>query len=125
MSHLIIADDNEPLRAAVAAILDAAGHRVIAECDVHGVLGALNTRRADILLIDIAMPGAEGLEAITAVQRQFPHLRIIAMSGAPFGGIYLDLARRLGAPRTLAKPFDADSLFAAIADTEDRPARAS
>jgi DNA-binding response OmpR family regulator len=54
------------------------------------------------------MPEKEGLETIVDLRREFPHVKIIAMSaGSERAKInLLDLARRLGAQHTITKPFD-------------------
>lgn len=72
----------------------------------------------DLIVTDIVMPEKEGLQAIMDIRRDFPKVRIIAMSG---GGIieaetYLKLAEKLGADRILIKPFRANELLAMVAE---------
>jgi CheY-like chemotaxis protein len=55
-----------------------------------------------------------GLPTIRVLRGDYPNLKIIAMSGG--GQPRLDIAGRLGANRTLAKPFSAQQLIAAIND---------
>lgn len=75
---------------------------------------ALNHRQpCELILTDILMPEKEGLETIREMRRDFPGLKIIAMTGGGQGGglNFLDAAKRLGADATLEKPFDLASLF--------------
>lgn len=62
------------------------------------------------------MPDKEGLETIMELRRDFPEVKIIAISGG--GRVkpeeYLDLADKLGAHRKLTKPFVREELLAAV-----------
>ena len=74
------------------------------------------SRPADLVVTDIVMPGQEGLETIMRFREEYPDVKIIAMSGAGrnTGQSYLDLAQKLGANRTLAKPFSIEHFLAAV-----------
>jgi CheY-like chemotaxis protein len=64
------------------------------------------------------MPDQDGLESIRALRREFPASRVIAMTGgSDMIGIlnYLDVAKMLGASRTIQKPFDVNALLDAVA----------
>jgi len=69
------------------------------------------------------MPDREGIETITEIRRDYPDARIVAMSGGGrMGpGNYLELASRLGAQRTLAKPFSMADVQEAIEDLLKTP----
>ena len=60
---------------------------------------------------DLVMPEKEGLETILELRREFPQVKIIAMSGGSERAKLnlLDLANRLGAHFTLQKPFEMES----------------
>jgi CheY-like chemotaxis protein len=62
------------------------------------------------------MPDKEGLETIMELRRDYPEVKIIAMSGGgrlgPGG--YLDMAKKLGAQRTVAKPFTREAVLEAV-----------
>jgi CheY-like chemotaxis protein len=63
------------------------------------------------VITDILMPEQDGIETIAQLRREFPDVRIIAMSGASSmtGFDYLSVPRELGA-RILRKPFDISEL---------------
>jgi CheY-like chemotaxis protein len=71
---------------------------------------------ADLLITDILMPGQEGIETIVQFRRNYPEVKIIAMSGGGRnnGQSYLELAKKLGALRTLAKPFSIKDFLATV-----------
>jgi DNA-binding response OmpR family regulator len=62
------------------------------------------------------MPGKAGLETIIEFRQDFPQVPVIAMSGTPRSGCYLVMADRLGAAKTIEKPFQPKELLAAVQD---------
>ena len=78
---------------------------------------ALFRKNPDYLVItDLIMPDQEGIETIIQLRKEFPTVKIIAMSGGGRIGpdIYLDTAGRLGATKTFVKPFDHEEFLAAV-----------
>ena len=67
----------------------------------------------DLLIIDIIMPNKEGIETIDELRKEYPDIKIIAISG---GGLrlearqYLDLALKIGVKAALKKPFERDEI---------------
>lgn len=114
MPHLLLIDDDGLFREILAAALVRAGH-VVVQAE-NGRQGAEFFRKApaDLVITDLVMPDREGIEMIAALRRDWPTLPIIAMSGG--SPVYLTLAARLGAQRTLAKPFAPPLLLRAIDD---------
>lgn len=113
--NLLLADDDADLRYALRRILERAGFVVSEAENGDQALHALEGATFDLLITDLIMPTREGLETIQACRRLHPELPIIAISGG--GRIkpddYLALAKRLGAQRTLAKPFSGEELIIA------------
>lgn len=70
----------------------------------------------DLVLTDLIMPDMEGVELIIALRQIEPNVKIIAMSGGGCNGpeAYLKVAQRLGAIRTLTKPFSSAELAEAV-----------
>jgi YesN/AraC family two-component response regulator len=74
---------------------------------------------ADLIITDLIMPNKDGIGMIIDLKKEFPEVKIIAMSG---GGVnrpegYLDGAKKLGANRTLTKPIDRDKMLTAVKET--------
>jgi CheY-like chemotaxis protein len=92
------------------------------ECDLtfaangQEALNVLAHTPIDIVITDIMMPVKEGLETIIAIRRDFPRVKIIAMSGGGSLGTrqYLEIAKALGASCVVQKPFSRTTLLAAI-----------
>jgi len=105
--RVLVVDDNEDLRTVVQLSLQAEGYEVVAVQSGREVAAALRQCGAGIVVTDILMPDQDGVETIAQLRREFPEVRIIAMSGASSltGFDYLSVPRELGA-RILRKPFD-------------------
>ena len=109
----MVIDDDNGFREMVRVALTKAGYVVTEAGD--GKIGLASYRQdpADLVLTDILMPNADGLETIRNLRRHDPQVKIIAMSGARTQS-YLALASTFGAQRVLAKPFAFDVLLTAI-----------
>jgi CheY-like chemotaxis protein len=107
MASILIADDDESIRTLLGQMFRADGHTVQAAAGGLEALKACRDRKFDLLFCDLFMPGMEGLETIRGLRKEFPHLRVVAMSGGAFsyGGDLLQVARMMGAAAILEKPF--------------------
>ena len=112
MSKLLVIDDEKLARVTMRKILERAGHEVVeATNGVEGV-DLYRAGKFDLVITDIIMPDKEGVETIMELTRDFPDVRIIAISG---GGRtrnldFLKLAKQHGAKQVLAKPFSQSDL---------------
>jgi DNA-binding NarL/FixJ family response regulator len=80
--NVILADDHTLVRAGIRVLLEKLpAVKVIGEAsDGREVLNLLKVQRADVVVMDIAMPGLNGLEAAERMTRDFPDVRIIILS---------------------------------------------
>jgi DNA-binding response OmpR family regulator len=117
LRRILIAEDNEDMRAFIKVALEQAGYEVELAPDGRRALSLQRERGADLLITDLFMPERDGFETIDCFRREFPGVKIIAMSG---GGElskkhdYLSTAGLLGVDAMLRKPFDLDELLGAI-----------
>lgn len=111
--RVLVIEDNADLRDVVRLALEGAGHDVLTATQGVEGLACLNGHPVDLVVTDLFMPEMDGIELITALRRQFPGVRIVAMSGRP-GVDYLSVAKELGAARILRKPFVMDELLSAV-----------
>ena len=81
-ASILIVEDEEPVRTSLAEILKVLGHRVRCAADGLAALVEIDKEVPEILLSDLNMPGMSGFELLPLVRRQFPAIRVIAMSGA-------------------------------------------
>ena len=116
MARILIIDDEDELRSMLRQMLEQAGHEVTEAVNGAEGIKLYEQDRPDLVITDIIMPEKEGVETIIALRRADPDLPIIAISG---GGRlqatdFLTMARKLGARRTLSKPFRRDQLLEAV-----------
>ena len=80
--RVILADDHTLVRAGIRALLEKLpGVKVIGEAgDGREVLNLVKAQTPDVVLMDIAMPGLNGLEAAERMARDYPDVRIIMLS---------------------------------------------
>jgi CheY-like chemotaxis protein len=122
MARILVVDDEQLFLFTVAQLLSAVGHEVVTARD--GLKAARHWRAAafDLVITDIFMPERDGIETILALRQEHPEIGIIAMSGrVDTSTSYLGLVARLGACRTLTKPFTAEQLHAAVGDALPPP----
>jgi two-component system cell cycle response regulator CpdR len=83
VARILIAEDEEPLRALVARALMSDGHEVVTAADGAEALDKLQSEGGafDLLLTDIKMPVMDGLALALAAARDFPKLPILLMTG--------------------------------------------
>ena len=106
--RLLIADDDADMRQSMRLLLERAGYEVALAPNGERALSLQRELPADILITDIFMPETDGLETIQRFRREFPGVRIIAMSGGSVrvrGMGYLETAGIAGADAVLRKPF--------------------
>ncbi len=116
MSHRILVVDDEPaVRDVLRTMLEKHGYTVTEAGDGAQAARALTDASFDLVVTDIVMPEREGLETIRFIRRDFPHIRIIAIS-APSNKDYLRAAERFGAERTFTKPFSLSELATSVRD---------
>jgi CheY-like chemotaxis protein len=115
MARILIAEDEEALRAMCARGLTMSGHEVMTACDGGEALDLLKREsgRFDLLLTDIRMPVMDGIALALASARDFPELVILLMTG------YADQRERAQGLDALihdviAKPFTLAVLRAAV-----------
>ncbi|TAH37403.1 MAG: response regulator [Planctomycetota bacterium] len=119
LRRILIADDEADVRNTLRRILERAGYEVIETEDGRQALRALELRAPDLLVIDLAMPGMDGIQVLRELRLRRIQVPVIAYSGAPASDVTLDSARLLGAVAVLGKPFEPAQLLGAIAGALD------
>lgn len=114
---IVIADDVEEIQHLVTSWLEEEGHVVVRAGSGREIVRIVRERPVDLVITDILMPDGDGLDAILAINRAQPSLRILAISG---GGrsqpadACLRVAKGVGADVVLLKPFRRAQMLAAV-----------
>jgi CheY-like chemotaxis protein len=120
MALILVIDDDESIRKAVRTLLVHRGVDVLAADSGAAGIKYLESFAIDAAIVDIFMPGMDGLEIIRAFSQRVPRVPVIAMSGGLFrdrhgtAPDFLCMAGRLGADFCLRKPFRPDQMMAAV-----------
>jgi DNA-binding NtrC family response regulator len=81
-----------------------------AAADGEQALRAMERRAFDVVLLDMRMPGAQGLEVLRAIKQRWPASEVVIITGYPTVASARE-ALRLGACDYLAKPADPDQVM--------------
>ncbi len=116
MPRVLVVDDESEIRGILRDILEFGGFEVL---DASNGIEAIECQRklpVDILITDIVMPEKDGIEAILEFRRDFPSVKIMAISGGDRSGPedYLTAAKMAGADRTLTKPFRSEEILETV-----------
>jgi CheY-like chemotaxis protein len=116
MAHILIIDDDHQFRTMLCQLIERNGHKVTEASGGEEGIRLYRKNPADLVITDIIMPGKDGIETIQELKKDFPHIKIIAISGGGRLGPkdYLHLAKMLGAQRILSKPIELANLSKAI-----------
>jgi DNA-binding NarL/FixJ family response regulator len=118
--HVLLADDHTLVRAGIRALLEKLpGVKVAGEAsDGREVMDLIKTQQPDVVLMDISMPGLNGLQALARITRDFPHVRVIILSMHP-NDEYVLQALKSGASGYLLKRAATAELPAALKSVVD------
>jgi DNA-binding NarL/FixJ family response regulator len=113
--RVLLADDHPLVRSGIRSVLDRISRiQVVAEAgDGHEALRLIEEYQPDVVLMDIAMPGLNGLQATARITKEFPNVRVIILS-MHLNDEYVSRALISGAAGYLVKTSSASQLEQAI-----------
>ena len=118
MTSVLIVDDDDTFRRTIARDLGNQGFEVAQAASVEEALAVLGARPIDVLLTDLRMPGADGIDLLASARSVSSRTRAILMSGFASARDY-QRAIECGAVRVLCKPFTSGELMQAIRQAID------
>jgi YesN/AraC family two-component response regulator len=118
MARILIIDDEPQIRSMLILMLEREGYEVVEAPDGVEGIKVYRQNPADLIITDLIMPNKDGIGMIIDLKKEFPDVKVIAMSG---GGLnkpdgYLKGAKKLGAACTLTKPIDREEMLRAVKD---------
>ncbi len=126
MQNVLVIDDEADVRDGIKRVLDRAGFSVRVIDNATDAMLELKRSAADVVITDIIMPRVNGVDAIEYILREFPAVRVVAISGGGNFDVtgyqpaaitttaYLAAAKRAGAHSILTKPFETRELIQAV-----------
>ena len=116
---ILVVDDEPNIRKLLAGVLEDEGYRVVGAADAAAARAALAAEAADLLLLDVLLPGTDGLAFLAELAATPASPPVIMMSGHGTIQTALD-ALRLGALDFIEKPLQPARLLVAIASALER-----
>ncbi len=108
--RVIVADDDELMRETVSDILKLKGFNVITAATGTGVIEATERLHIDLAVLDIKMPGMNGVEVLRKLKEVSPNTKVIFITAYIEDDIAHE-AMKTDALAVLSKPFDPERLF--------------
>ena len=115
-ANILLVDDEIPFVETMTKRLSKRGINIVTAFSGHEALGHLAAGKdVDVVILDVKMPGMDGLEALTEIKREYPAIDVIILTGHSA----MDTAikgMRLGAFDYLTKPCELEALIEVIED---------
>jgi DNA-binding response OmpR family regulator len=123
VAHVLVVDDDETVSTVVAGYLDRAGHEVSLIADGQAALDAITQRRPDLVVLDLMLPGMDGLEVCRHARDAYPDLPVVMLTALAEPDDRI-AGLELGADDYVTKPFSprelvlrVDSVLRRVAST--------
>ena len=119
MARILIIDDEDQIRKMLRQMLERAGYEVDDAPNGKEGIQRFRQQPADLIITDIIMQEKDGIETIMELRREYPDVKIIAVSG---GGTRLTCdsclraAEVAGADRSFTKPVNVSGLLDAVSE---------
>ncbi len=111
--NILVVDDDMSVRTTFSSVLRQEGYRVTAVKNGYEAIKAIDEESFDLALVDLGMPGMDGIEVLEKIKTRRPQTRVIIFTG--YGSITTAVeAMRKGATDYLNKPFSPQELKAGV-----------
>lgn len=118
-ARVLLVDDEEDFLATLAERLETRGLKVNAVTSGEEAVAKVDEQSFDLIVLDLAMPGMDGLETLKRIKAKQPEAEIIILSGQ--GSIKTSIeAMKLGAEDFLQKPVNITDLLDKISEAKDK-----
>ena len=113
MTDILVVDDDQSIATAFQHFLAFEGHACRLASSAEDAIRLVDERRPDLVMMDVRMPGMNGLEALQQLRARFPDLYVVIMTAYGTSQTSID-AIRAGAFDYVTKPLDLDELRSVI-----------
>src|SRR5512147_751282 len=114
MAEILIVDDDQSIASAFERFLRLEGHECRLASNAADAIRLVGEREPHLVMMDVRMPGTDGLQALAQMKRLRPSLQVVIMTAHGTSQTSID-AMRAGAFEYVTKPFDLDKLRSVIA----------
>jgi two-component system, NtrC family, nitrogen regulation response regulator NtrX len=113
MAAILVVDDEPNIRRLLTSLLTAEGHSARSAATGEDALSAVADEEPDVVLLDLALPGASGLHILATLRTTHPALPIVMMSGRATLADAVS-ATKIGAFHFLEKPLSAEAVLLTV-----------
>jgi DNA-binding NtrC family response regulator len=117
--RILLVDDEERFRSNLEKLLRAQGLTVTAKDSGAAALEEIQVQAYDVVLLDIRMPGMDGLATLSAIKKIAPEVEVIILSGHASLDAAVDI-NRLGGYDYLMKPCSLDEILLKISAAHEK-----
>jgi len=113
MNKIMVVDDEKNIRDSLGGVLTDDGYSVVTAPSAEDALGALPRERPDVVLLDIWLPGMDGIKALQKIKAMCPDVQVIMISGHASIDTAVE-ATKLGAYDFIEKPVSLDKVILTV-----------
>jgi CheY-like chemotaxis protein len=119
--RVLVADDYEDTRALTRFILEQHGFEVVEASDGFDAVKKALEQHPDIILMDLAMPIMDGIQATQAIRQHDDLADVPILAVTAYGDFYSERARDAGCNDVIQKPVEINQLQPLVSRFIDRP----
>lgn len=112
-AKIMVVDDEPGIRSLLTTFLSKAGYEVTQVADAAALMGLFTGPQPEVILLDLKLPDADGLELLPQIKKQWPQTEVIMLTGHATLDAAVS-ATKLGAYDFQKKPFDHKSLLLSV-----------
>jgi len=120
--EILLVDDDQNFLAITKKLLAKRGYTVQTASSWLEVLESLGSQKIQVAILDVKMPGMNGIEVLKMIKTQFPLVQVIMLTGIPTVGCASD-SLKVGALSYLIKPADFEELLRKIEEAHAKRQR--
>jgi DNA-binding NtrC family response regulator len=109
MADILVVDDDQSIATAFQKFLDHEGHACLLASNAEDAVRLVGERSPDLVIMDVRMPGTDGLAALQTIRQQHASVPVVIMTAHGTSQTSID-AMRAGAFEYVTKPLDLDQL---------------
>lgn len=122
MGKILVVDDQSGVRSLLVSIFQGDDHEVEMAANGEAALRLLSSFEPDLILLDMKMPGMDGIETLKQIRASGNRVAVLMMTGNEDDAHNMEQAKELGVLCYMSKPFDIFELRECVKEIFNSPA---